>query len=313
MPVCDQILVSCIINFFNAEKFIEEAIQSVFSQTHQRWELLLIDDGSVDESTQIAKDHAQNYPERVHYFEHENHQNKGTSASRNLGIKNAKGDYIAFLDADDIWLPNKLQRQVLALEEHPEASMTYGPLYYWYSWTGKKEDIDKDYIAEIWNFPPNTILRFPDYLPLFVREKILIPPPCSILARKEVLQKIGGFEESFRDLFDDQVFVAKISLEAPILLTHESLDRYRKHPDSCTALISNEKVYKFREIYLTWLENYVISLRIRDKNLLKAIRGELLPYRKPYLSKLLRKLRSFQELISRFKQVILRKEGSWID
>ena len=102
-------LVSCITIFFNAEKFFEEAIESVFVQTYKNWELLLVDDGSTDGSTTIARNYAEHYPEKVCYLEHEGHQNRGMSASRNLGIRHAKGDYVALLDADDIWLPQKLE------------------------------------------------------------------------------------------------------------------------------------------------------------------------------------------------------------
>ena len=99
----DKQLVSCIIIFFNAEKFLGEAIESVFAQTYKNWELLLVDDGSTDDSTTIALNYAEQYPEKVCYLEHEGHQNRGMSATRNLGIRLATGEYIAFLDADDIW------------------------------------------------------------------------------------------------------------------------------------------------------------------------------------------------------------------
>ncbi|MHC5074529.1 MAG: glycosyltransferase family 2 protein, partial [Planctomycetota bacterium] len=132
----DKHLVSCIIIFFNAEKFLEEAIESVFAQTYKNWELLLVDDGSTDSSTAIAHNYIEQYPEKIRYLEHEGHQNRGMSATRNLGIYNAKGEYIAFLDADDIWLPYKLEQQIPILVSHAQAGMLYGSSYYWYSWTG---------------------------------------------------------------------------------------------------------------------------------------------------------------------------------
>jgi glycosyltransferase involved in cell wall biosynthesis len=126
-------LVSGIIIFLNAERFIQEAIESVFAQAYAAWELLLVDDGSTDGSTAIARRYAAQHPGRVRYLEHPGHRNHGISASRNLGIRNAKGAYIALLDADDVWLPYKLERQVAILDSQPEASMVYGSTQYWYS------------------------------------------------------------------------------------------------------------------------------------------------------------------------------------
>lgn len=86
-----QPLVSVITIFLNAGKFIQEAIESVFAQTYGKWELLLVDDGSTDGSTEIALGYAKQYPKRVRYLEHNGHRNRGMSASRNLGISDAGG------------------------------------------------------------------------------------------------------------------------------------------------------------------------------------------------------------------------------
>src|SRR5438128_12540181 len=96
-------LVSAIIIFLNAEQFIQEAIESVFAQTYDNWELLLVDDGSTDGSTAIARSYLERHPRRVRYLEHSEHANRGMSASRNIGSRYARGEYIAFLDADDVW------------------------------------------------------------------------------------------------------------------------------------------------------------------------------------------------------------------
>src|SRR6266487_3700210 len=152
--------VSAIIIFLNAERYIDEAIESVFAQAYDSWELLLADDGSTDGSTAIVLQYAERYPDKVRYLEHPGHQNRGMSATRNLGIRNARGEYIAFLDADDVWLPQKLEQQVQALDAHPEAGMIYAPTQYWYSWTGKREDIQYDNLPKL-GLEPNTLIKPP--------------------------------------------------------------------------------------------------------------------------------------------------------
>ncbi|MGV7223528.1 MAG: glycosyltransferase family 2 protein, partial [Nitrospinales bacterium] len=125
-------LVTAIIIFLNEERFLEEAIESVFAQTYDHWELLLVDDGSTDHSTEIALRYSAQYPKKIRYLEHEGHQNREKSSSRNLGMHHARGEYIAYLDGDDVWLPHKLARQVMILESNPNAAMVYGPLRMWH-------------------------------------------------------------------------------------------------------------------------------------------------------------------------------------
>src|SRR5215217_1967355 len=129
-----NVLVSVIIPFFNEERFLEETIQSVLHQTYPYWEILLIDDGSSDNSTALAKNNASRYPDKIFYVEHEGHVNKGLSATRNAGIAKARGELVALLDADDIWLPEKLQKQVAIFQQNPQIAMACESSFYWSSW-----------------------------------------------------------------------------------------------------------------------------------------------------------------------------------
>src|SRR3546814_649945 len=128
-------LVSIVMPFLDAERFIGEAIASVFAQTHPHWELILVDDGSTDGGTAIARDLAARHPGKLRYLDHPGHRNRGTSASRNLGIAHARGDCIAFLDADDVYLPDRLERHVALLDAAPEADMVQSDTLRWYSWS----------------------------------------------------------------------------------------------------------------------------------------------------------------------------------
>ena len=150
--------VSVIMIFLNEEKFIEEAVRSVFAQSYTNWELLLVDDGSTDASSVMAQRFAQQYPEKVCYLEHAGHTNRGMSASRNVGMRHARGKYIALLDGDDVWLPEKLERQMAIMEAQPDVAMVYGPTEYWYSWTGLAEDTKRDQVPTL-NIPLEHALR----------------------------------------------------------------------------------------------------------------------------------------------------------
>ena len=283
-------LVSCIIIFFNAERFFEEAIESVFSQSYDNWELLLADDGSTDGSTIIARRYVRKYPEKIRYLEHENHQNCGMSATRNLGIRHAEGKYIAFLDADDVWLPCKLEQQVVILETHPEAAMVYGQSQYWHSWTGNPEDIERDYIPEL-GIRPDTLVNPPNLLTLcYPLGKAVTPPPSDILLRSEIVKRIGGFEEGFRDMYqmyEDQAFFSKLFLNASVFVTNGCWDKYRLHPGSCSSLVNKAGQYHtVRLFFLNWLEKYLSNQDAKDTQVWNLLQKTLWIYRHPILSKL---------------------------
>src|SRR6188768_2785618 len=126
--------VSAIIIFLNEECFLEEAIDSVMAQTFNDWELLLVDDGSIDASPDIARMFVRRNPRQVQYLTHPGRANRGMSASRNLGLGVASGEFIGFLDADDVWLPDKLEEQVAIMEHETTAAMVYGRTLIWRSW-----------------------------------------------------------------------------------------------------------------------------------------------------------------------------------
>jgi len=109
-------LVSVICPVYNAELYLEETIQSVLSQSYPHWELLLVmDTNSKDQSLVLAKKWSQKDP-RIKVLE--SATNKGVAHNRNYGIQEAKGEFIAFLDADDLWLPKKLEKQILFMNTH---------------------------------------------------------------------------------------------------------------------------------------------------------------------------------------------------
>lgn len=105
----NEYLVSIITPVYNAEKFLSDTIESIKNQSYKNWELLLVDDCSKDNSANIIKEFQKN-DDRIKYIKLE--KNSGASVSRNTGIKNAKGRFIAFVDSDDLWEPNKLEIQV---------------------------------------------------------------------------------------------------------------------------------------------------------------------------------------------------------
>lgn len=270
----DKPLVSVIIIFFNAERFIGEAIESVFAQTYDAWELLLVDDGSTDGSRTIALGYVAQHPGIVRCLEHGERQNRGMSASRNLGIRNATGECIAFLDADDVWLPGKLEHQVALLSSHPEAGMVYGPTQWWYSWSDSSTDGQRDFVHPP-NAPPGRLIRPPTLLAELLKSEGLSPCTCSILVRREILERTGGFEERFRGLYEDQAFCAKVSLDGPVFASSECSCRYRQHPDSASAVALKAGGHRSQRLaFLEWLASYLVARGVDDDELRRSVKRE---------------------------------------
>ncbi len=285
-------LVSVVVIFLDAERFLRPALESILAQTYGNWELLLVDDGSEDGSSQIARECADADPDRVQYLQHEGARNLGMSASRNAGIAASSGEFVAFLDADDVWLPDKLEHQVRLLESHPDVGMVYGPTEYWFSWTGDPVDRERDFLSKLAvDFdrpiePPELLVR------ALATHGGMLPGICSLVVRRSALERAGTFDPEFKGSYEDQVFFTKMFRHTKILVTDRCLDRYRQHDDSCCAVAQRsgeyhpDKPHPARRRYLEWLDGYLEEhpLDARDpwrERLRLALAKEWMPYRRP--------------------------------
>lgn len=281
-------LISVIMTFLNGEKFIVSAIESAINQTYDNWELLLVDDGSTDNSSNIALHYARTYPEKVFYLEHEGHQNLGRCIARNLGIDSARGEFIAFLDADDIWLPEKLEKQLQIIKSYPEAAMIFGHTVFWFSWTGHFKDASRDHVRPL-RIQPNKLYYPPELFTLLLQTKVNTPATCSVLIRREVFDKIGKFDDSLRDIFEDVFFFGKIFHKLPVYVTSECWDKYRQHPDSTCAIAQKTGEYhpsKSNSAHLALLNtfaDYLSQEAVKENEIWLALEKAYFPYKYPQL------------------------------
>jgi glycosyltransferase involved in cell wall biosynthesis/peptidoglycan/xylan/chitin deacetylase (PgdA/CDA1 family) len=280
----DSRLVSVITIFRNAEKFLQEAIESVFAQTHEHWELLLVDDASNDNSTGVARRFAEQFSDKVKYLEHEGHANRGMSASRNLGIRHARGEYVAFLDGDDVWLPHKLREQVAIMRAQPKAAMVYGRTLIWHSWTGGTRDRRRDRFYTL-GVQPDQLIEPPRLLIQLIENRAQTPTTCNVMVRRCVFEQIGFFEESFRGVHEDQAFYTKVHLRAPSFVANAYWAKYRQHPDSSSAVAKQKGLRTAARLrYLSWVEKYLVTQGIKDPRVWKTLKAELWRYRHPLLA-----------------------------
>jgi glycosyltransferase involved in cell wall biosynthesis len=261
-----------VVIFLDAGRYLAEAIESVLAQDFDDWELLLVDDGSTDGSRGIAEAYAARMPGRIRYLTHPGRENRGMSASRNLGIRHARGRYVAMLDADDAWLPGMLAEQVAVLEREPGAAMVFGPTLAWYGWSGDPTDAARDWERRPWA-EYDTVVQPPSLLLPMLRTRFAVP--LGFLMRKEAVLEVGGYEETFRGMCEDQVFLSKMLLRHPVFLSSRCGYRYRQHPESCVAVALRAGERNARRLdFLRWLGRYLEREGVADAHLLRAVRRE---------------------------------------
>jgi len=218
--------ISVITIFYNEERFIKAAIESVLSQTYKDWELLLVDDGSRDLSSTIAIDYSSKYPSKIKYLEHHDHENRGMSASRNLGLNNARGEYILFLDADDVLFIDTLEKQFNLMESIDGLAMACGRYQEWFNWDNDKETVKREDEFPKWDqylIKSNQIYSPPDLLVKYLEGAKINTAIFSMIMRKSTLIKLGGSVDSFRLDHEDHVLLAKFCLNENIYITNDCL------------------------------------------------------------------------------------------
>jgi glycosyltransferase involved in cell wall biosynthesis len=249
--------VSAIIIVYNGATFLREAIDSVVTQTLTDWELLIVDDGSTDESAVIAQEFVATRPGQVRLLRHADGKNHGMSAARNLGIAQARGDYVGFLDADDVWLPEKLLEQVAIFESNASLGMVYGRTTIWYSWGCSKCVGYEDFYYDL-GVTPNRAYKPPHVFENLLRNVYQTPTTCNALMRRSVVIDVGAFEEAFKGMFEDQVFFANVLVNGPVYVSSRVWAKYRQHPESASAASNAAGADEAARLrFLRWVAQYL--------------------------------------------------------
>ncbi|ATH06695.1 hypothetical protein BIY24_01695 [Halobacteriovorax marinus] len=216
----DEIVFSIIMPAYNAEKYIKESIQSVVSQDFISWELLVIDDGSFDKTKDVVTSF--DFDNRIKYFYQEN---SGVARARNLGIEKSRGEYVAFLDSDDLWVSSKLSRVYLELVDKPTVGLLYSNYYCFTD--------DRNEKVEAVHYP-----YFNDsmYESLIVLDYIAT---LTAVVRRTVLIELKGFDESFFGTEDWDLWI-RVAEVSEVFFLDERLGFYRIHSGGISKNIERQ-------------------------------------------------------------------------
>lgn len=237
--------VSVITPVYNGARFLRQAMESVLNQSYEDWELLVIDDGSTDDSAASAEEYVRRFAPKVRLLRHADQKNHGFGATRNVGLANASGEFIALLDADDVWLPQRLELSIRAFDDHPEVGMVYGNVvcidehsheitqptgpYGQYGEMGKGvPNVPFDAYEGFVNFGYD---GFPDF-------EWYAPVP-TVTVRRHLLLESGGFATGLRiQGCEDRIMCALVARRAPLLFLPTRLALYRVHGASWSSRLS---------------------------------------------------------------------------
>ena len=282
-------LVSVIIPAYNADKFISQAFDSVFAQSYRPIEIIVVDDGSTDSTAEIIKDYQVIKNSKFYNSDEINliyifQENAGQSKARNAGIRAAKGKYIAFLDADDLWTPIKLERQMNYLESNSEISLVFGDMMIF-----DKEGILVDSAFKKYGYPEcdkngRVLNAFENLLD---RNFISVG---TVFLKKNCLEGSGYFDESIRYAEDYDLWL-RITLKFEIGCIPE-IFRFKRMHDSN---LSNNKVnFYYSRIYI------LNKLNAHYSNILKSKSIAL----NKYVSETIKELSYFFYLKKQYKNAI---------
>lgn len=209
MQKSDEPLVSIIIPSYNAAAYVKEAVDSALAQTYKAIEILVVDDGSKDNTKEVLGPYIKSGAIKYIFQE-----NKGLSGARNTGIAQAKSEFIALLDADDIFLPEKLAHQMAYLIAHPDCDISYCDLFHF--WDGEEDKLLKlDY----------KYYSGADVLPNLIKTDFIAP--LTMVIRRTVFDRFGVFDVTFKRSEDLEFLVRILSRGANICFLNERLAKLR--------------------------------------------------------------------------------------
>lgn len=251
-------LVSVIVPAYNAARFLRESIQSVIDQTYQSWEIVIVNDGSTDDTENIIARIKSQHPGRIFSF---SKPNGGQASARNLGIKHARGKYIAFLDADDIWLEDKLKTQIMLLEERGvDVCYSDAELFVEAGKDGRKHsDTTKFFEGDV-------------LVPLLKGNFVV---NSSVLVKKTAMEKAGPQREGsfYRNIEDYEYWIRLALFGFRFCYVNAPLVKYRIHPMQSSRNIRNG-LWRLVLLYLCllcdwkmWQKNVVVlsaSMALRN-------------------------------------------------
>jgi teichuronic acid biosynthesis glycosyltransferase TuaG len=268
--------ISIIMPAYNAKKYIAESIQSVINQTFKNWELIIVDDGSTDQTSSIIKEQIE-LDKRIFYYYQENGKQ---GRARNYGISKSKGKYIAFLDADDIWFANKLDHQLIIIQNKNVELVFSDAITF-----NNSNEIDIS----------NTLKSFKGFcsvengIDLFLKKNQI--PILTVLVTKNALEKVAFFteEKDVQNVEDYHLWLKLLFNGVSFFGAEEALAGYREHEASVTFkdinTVEKRIIHLLKDLKKLFPEQSERISKVIRAKIKRKIKNNLIFYIKNILSK----------------------------
>ena len=267
-------LVSIIIPVFNREKVLKETLDSVLNQSYFHWECIVVDDGSTDNTNEIMNTYASRDERFSFYSRLDTTKPKGVSACRNIGINNSKGDFIIFLDSDDLLDKNCLENRLEYIKDNPNNDV----------WVFSMQEFNENGFGKICNYYPNDSDNKFEYFKMFLRYEIPFSVTCP-LWKVSVLKELGGFDENFLRLEDPDLHCRALLNNISFKFNLENKpDCFYRVDDSYKARFTRNEFYKiFITSFFKFYEKYLKMNTIHKEVIKSEIKISALRVCKEYI------------------------------
>ncbi len=264
-------LVSVVIPAFNGERFIGPTIESALAQTYSSVEIIVVDDGSTDATQEAVR----RFGDRVRYLRQ---SNQGGAAARNQGISAARGDWVAFLDQDDLWLPEKLERQAAVFLAEPSTVVCFtrwshiddqgNPMMH--GSTAERDGLLDSVSRQARPLAGGAVLLPEQPFTVALVKRCLVNSCSGVVARKSVLAEVGGFDAGLRGP-DDWDLWMRLAVRHPFAYIPEALYQYRHHARQHTQRGGTQMLSGLLTVMERWLRSPEICGRAGRRTILASM------------------------------------------
>ncbi len=260
--ISDQLLISIVINCYNGEKYLAKTIDSIFEQTYENWEIIFWDNRSTDDSAKIIQSYLDS---RIKYYLATDHTPLGKA--RNLAIEKATGEWCAFLDSDDVWVADKLAKQINTINENQDIGVVYGQMLV----NAEDINLNSPWSRRMGIYTQKTMMKnLPEGQIFNQLLKVNFVPLLTAIFKRDLFMEVGGVSEHMEIAEDYDLFL-KLSCLTKFRAIQDVIAYYRVHDNNASIVKQQQCFLEISEIINRYLPDKAAISGLKMHNTVRAI------------------------------------------